>query len=108
MNGQTPIFHTVNQNSNNSIDMLNYLLSQSVDLKLTVTGIIWGKGYDWETLIPGVNPISYAMMGLLPQMHRREITISKIVITLLKHEYGIDYTPKNIPCKYLNGAGTSA
>ena len=44
--GQTPIFHTVNQNSNNSIDMLNYLLSKSVDLKLTVAGLIWGKGYD--------------------------------------------------------------
>ena len=106
--GQTPIFHTVNQNLNNSIDMLNYLLSKSVDLKLTVTGIIWGKGYEWETLIPAINPISYAMMGLLPQMHRREITISKIVTILLKHEYGIDYTPKNIPCKYLNSAGTSA
>lgn len=24
LGGQTPIFHTVNQNSNNSIDMLNY------------------------------------------------------------------------------------
>ena len=70
-------------NLNNSIDMLNYLLSQSADLKTTIAGLIWGKGYDWETLIPSVNPISYAMMGLLPQMHRREITISKIVTILL-------------------------
>ena len=31
--GQTPIFHTVNQNSNQSTDMLNYLLSKSADLK---------------------------------------------------------------------------
>jgi hypothetical protein len=99
--GQTPVFHTVNQNSNQSIDMLHYLVSQSADLKTTIAGLIWGKGYDWETLIPSVNPISYAMMGLLPQMHRDEITISKIVSILLKHEYGIDYTPKNIPCKYL-------
>jgi hypothetical protein len=57
-----------------------------------------GKG---ETLIPAVNPISYAMMGLLPQMHRDEVTISKIVSILLKPGYGIDYIPKNIPCKYL-------
>ena len=70
--GQTPIFHTVNQNSNQSADMMEYLLSQSADLKITVTGLIWGKGYDWETLIPAVNPISYAMMGLLPQMHRMQ------------------------------------
>ena len=99
--GQTPIFHTVNQNNNHSVDMLNYFLDNSADLKITVAGLIWGKGYDWETLIPSVNPISYAMMGLLPQMHRDEITISKVVTTLLKHGYGIDYSPKNIPCKYL-------
>jgi Ankyrin repeats (many copies) len=99
--GQTPIFHTVNQNSNHSIDMLHYLISKSADLKITVPGIIWGKGYEWETLIPAVNPISYAMMGLLPQMHRNEITISKIVSTLLKHAYGIEYIPKNVPCAYL-------
>lgn len=99
--GQTPIFHTVNQNSNQSIDMLNFLLSKSADLKLTLAGITWGKGYEWETLIPSVNPISYAMMGLLPQMHRAETTISKVVATLLKHAYGIDYVPVNVPCKYL-------
>lgn len=85
--GQTPVFHTVNQNSNNSINVLNYLLSTSVDLTLTVAGLIWGKGYEWETLIPAVNPISYAMMGLLPQMHRSEITISKVVSLLFKAAY---------------------
>jgi len=99
--GQTPVFHTVNQNSNQSIDVLNFLLSRSVDLKITVPGLIWGKSYEWETLIPAVNPISYAMMGLLPQMHRDEVTISKIVTILLRHEYGIDYSPKNVPCEYL-------
>ena len=100
--GHTPVFHTVNQNSNQSIDMLNYLLSQSVDLKITVPGLIWGKGYEWETLIPAVNPVSYAMMGLLPQMHRDEITISKTVSLLLRYTLGIDYTPQNVPCAYLN------
>jgi hypothetical protein len=98
---QTPIFHTVNQNSNQSIDMLNYLLSKSADLNITVPGLIWGKGYKWETLIPSVNPVSYAMMGLLPQMHRNEITISKTVSLLLKAAYGIDYSPRNVPCAYL-------
>lgn len=99
--GQTPIFHTVNQNGNNSSNMLNYLLSKSADLEITVTGLIWGKSYEWETLIPSVNPISYAMMGLLPQMYRNEMTISKIVTTLLKTAYGIDYSSQNIPCAYL-------
>jgi ankyrin repeat protein len=100
--GQTPIFQTVNQNSNNSADMLNYLLSKSADLTITVKGIIWGKSYPWETLTPAVNPISYAMMGLLPQMHRKEKTITNIVSLLLKAAYGIDYTPRNVPNKYLS------
>ena len=99
--GQTSIFHTVNQNSNQSADMLDYLLSQLADLKITVAGLIWGKGYDWETLIPAVNPISYAMMGMLPQMHRNEETTARVISTLLKQEYGIEYTPGNIPNKYL-------
>jgi len=41
------------------------------------------------------------MMGLIPQMHRNEITISKVVTTLLKAAYGIDYSAQNIPCAYL-------
>lgn len=100
--GQTPIFHTVNQNSNQSADMMEYLLSLGADLKLTIPGLIWGKGYEWETLIPAVNPISYAMMGLLPQMHRNEKTISATVSELLHAAYGIEYTSPNIPNAYLN------
>eukprot|EP01133_Synstelium_polycarpum_P011085 gene11085-12916_t len=99
--GQTPVFHTVNQNSDNSAAMREYLLSQSADLQLNIPGLIWGKGYDWETLIPAVNPISYAMMGLLPQMHRDEIRTAQIVSQLLKSAYGIDYIPANVPCAYL-------
>jgi len=99
--GQTPVFHTVNQNLSQSAGMLNFLLSKSVDLKITVTGLIWGRGYGWETLIPAINPVSYAMMGLLPQMHRDEITVSKTVSVLLKAAYGIDYTAQNVPNTYL-------
>lgn len=99
--GQTPIFHTVNQNRNQSKEMMEFLLSQSAGLHYTVKGLIWGKGYPWETFIPSVNPVSYAMMGLLPQMHRDERTTAAVVSTLMKHAYGIDYTPGNVPCRYL-------
>jgi hypothetical protein len=99
--GQTAIFHTVNQNSNNSIDVLRFLLLQSPDLAITVKGIVWGKGYEWETLIPSVNPISYAMMGLIPQMHRNEVVISEVVSMLLESAYGIRYQFSNVPCQYL-------
>jgi ankyrin repeat protein len=99
--GQTPIFHTVNSNSDNSRQMMNLLLEYGASLDIELKGLIWGKGYDWETLIPSLNPISYAMMGLLPQMHRSEYQISDIVSILLKKRYGIDYKMNNIPNKYL-------
>ncbi|MCJ7467244.1 MAG: ankyrin repeat domain-containing protein [Maribacter sp.] len=100
--GHTPIFHTVNQDANKSIDMLKYLVSLEVDLTVTVAGLIWGKGYDWETFIPSVNPISYAMMGLLRQFQRTEAQIYEVVKLLMKARYGINYVPKNIPNRYLN------
>lgn len=99
--GHTPIFHTVNQNGNNSYDVLIFLLDHSADLTKTVKGLIWGKGYEWETFIPSVNPISYAMMGLLPQMHRNEKTVADVVSLLLKHAYHINYTLPNVPNAYL-------
>src|SRR5690606_16956235 len=100
--GQSPIFHTVNQNNNSSAEMLDFLLLHNPDLNYTVKGIIWGQNFPWETLLPAVNPISYAMFGLLPQMHRDEKKISGIVQKLLKQEYGIEYVPKNIPNEYIN------
>lgn len=99
--GHTPIFHTVNQNGNSSVDMLHFLLQNGTDLFYTVKGLIWGRGYEWETFIPSVNPISYAMMGSLPQFHRREQTIMDVVSLLIKQAYGIDYLPKNVPNAYL-------
>ncbi len=100
--GQSPIFHTVNQHANACFDVMEYLVSQNADLSLTVQGLIWGKGYEWETFIPSVNPISYAMMGLLRQFQRTEQQIYKVVSLLLKAEYGTDYFPTNIPNKYLS------
>lgn len=99
--GHTPIFHTVNQNGNHSADVLHLLLENKADLSITVKGLIWGKGYQWETFIPAVNPLSYAMMGSLPQMHRAQQTVAAVVSLLLKYAYGIDYTLPNVPNAYL-------
>ncbi|RYY14973.1 MAG: ankyrin repeat domain-containing protein [Chitinophagaceae bacterium] len=101
--GHTPIFHTVNQNGNKCIDMMRLLLENNTQLLITIKGLIWGKGYQWETYIPSVNPISYAMMGLLRQFQRREDNIYDVVGELMKHAYGIDYTPPNVPNAYLAG-----
>jgi len=99
--GHTPIFHTVNQNMHNSADMLHFLLEHGADLSYTIKGLVWGKGYEWETFIPAVNPVSYAMTGLLPQMHRKPETVAKVVSLLMKYAYGIDYTLPNVPNAYL-------
>jgi len=99
--GQTPIFHTVNQADNVCIDVMKFFVSQKADLTLTVQGLLWGKGSEWETFIPSVNPISYAMMGLLRQFQRTEPQIYEVVSILLKANYGIDYFPANVPNKYL-------
>ena len=99
--GHTPIFHTVNQNSNKCIDVMKYLVAQSADLHVTVKGLIWGKGYEWETFIPAVNPISYAMMGLLRQFQRTEAQIYEVVTILLKAAYKIEFVVPNVPNRYL-------
>lgn len=100
--GHTPIFHTVNQHENKSLDVLKFLIEKGADLNLTLKGLIWGKGYEWETFIPSVNPISYAMMGLLRQFQRKEQDIYEVVALLLKAKYNMDYFPANIPNKYLS------
>jgi hypothetical protein len=79
------------------------LLSQNADLDITVKGLVWGRGYTWETFIPSVNPISYAMMGLLRQFQRTEKDIYEVVSVLMKYQYGIEYSPANIPNRYLQG-----
>lgn len=99
--GHTPIFHSVNQNDNNSLEVLKLLILNKADLGITVKGLIWGEGYEWETFIPSVNPISYAMMGLLRQFQRNEEQIYEVVSLLMASHYGLDYFPKNVPNQYL-------
>ena len=99
--GQSPIFHTVNQHANACSDMLDLLLRNGADTAFPVKGLIWGKGYPWETYIPSVDPVSYAMMGLLRQFQRTEMDIYDVVGRLMKARFGTSYIPANIPNKYL-------
>ncbi len=39
--GQTPIFHTVNQNTNFGDEMMQFLLQRKADLQHTVRGLVW-------------------------------------------------------------------
>ena len=72
LNGHTPIFHTVNSNGNRSAPIMELLLNAGARCDLRLEGIEWGKDYEWETVFFDVTPISYAQMGLMPQVHRNE------------------------------------
>jgi ankyrin repeat protein len=83
LNGQTPIFHTVNSNANRSAPVMRLLLAHGARPNVRLAGITWGRGFEWETVCYDVTPLSYAQLGLLPQMHRREADVYANVAELL-------------------------
>jgi hypothetical protein len=102
LNGHTPLFHTVNSILNHAEPILRLLLDAGAKPDVRLPGISWGKGFEWETTIFDVTPISYAQFGLLPQVHRREADIYEIISRLLKAA-GRPVPPlENIPNRYLH------
>jgi ankyrin repeat protein len=105
LNGHTPIFHTVNSAHNRSAPILKILLQAGAKPDIALRGITWGKGFDWETMLFDVTPVSYAQFGLLPQIHRKDRDIYDN-ITLLLEAAGRSVPPlDNVPNKYLRPAG---
>jgi ankyrin repeat protein len=101
LNGHTPLFHTVNSIGNRSEPILRLLLAAGAKPDLRLAGITWGKGYEWETTLFDVTPVSYAQMGLLPQVHRSERDIYAN-IRLLLASAGRKVPPlNNVPNRYL-------
>jgi len=101
MNGHTPLFHTVNSNKNRSAPLMQLLLDAGARTDVRLAGITWGLGFEWETSCFDVTPISYAQLGLLPQMHRSEEAIYSNVRALLQAA-GRNVPPlENVPNRYL-------
>jgi len=101
-NGHTPIFHTVNSAFNRSAPLLELLLSAGARPDVRLDGITWGMGFEWETTCFDVTPISYAQLGLLPQVHRSEAEIYSNIERLLRAA-GRTVPPRgNVPNRYLN------
>jgi hypothetical protein len=101
LNGHTPLFHTVNSNDNRSAPILRLLVDAGARCDVTLRGITWGKGFEWETTLFDVTPISYAQFGLLPQVHRQERDIYENVRLLLEAA-GRPVPPlDNVPNRYL-------
>lgn len=101
MNGHTPLFHTVNSNANRSAPLMKLLLAAGARPDIRLEGITWGKGFDWETTCFDVTPISYAQLGLLPQMQRAEQDCYENVNALLKASGRIVPPLENVPNRYL-------
>jgi hypothetical protein len=107
LNGHTPLFHTVNSNANRSEPVLRLLLLAGANAGVRLAGISWGKGFEWETTFFDVTPVSYAQLGLLPQVHRRERDIDAN-IRLLLQAAGRPVPPlANVPNRYLQAKGES-
>jgi ankyrin repeat protein len=101
LNGHTPLFHVVNASHNRSESIMRLLLTAGAHSDIRVAGIHWGKGYEWETTFFDVTPVSYAQMGLLPQVHRSEVDIYSRIKCLLGVS-GRDVPPLgNVPNRYL-------
>ncbi len=101
LNGHTPLFHTVNSNANYAEPILRMLLEAGAKTNVRLAGITWGKGFEWETTVFDVTPVSYAHMGLLPQFHRSESQIYDNIRLLLKAAGRTVPPLDNIPNRYL-------
>ena len=102
LNGHTPLFHTVNSNGNLSAPLMRLLLDAGAQVDVRLPGLTWGKDMPWETTVFDVTPISYAQLGLLPQVHREERDIYDN-IRLLLEAAGRRVPPlENVPNRYLH------
>jgi hypothetical protein len=102
--GQTPIFHTVNSVLNFCRPAMELLVEKGADLTVRVDGVVWGGGFDWETIVLDVTPLSYAQCGLYPQFHRREADVYDNLAVLYAKRYGRKLDVKNVPNRYLTPA----
>ena len=99
--GHTPLFHTVNSNRNYCRPMMELLVDAGADLDVRLKGLVWGAGFEWETTVFDITPISYAQCGLYFQFHRRDEEVYSNVAYLYRKRYGNEPQVRNVPNKYL-------
>ena len=99
--GQTPLFHTVNSNRNYCRPIMELLVDEGASLDVRLRGLVWGKGFDWETTIVDVTPLSYAQCGLYSQFHRREEDVFANIALLFERRFGVGPSIQNVPNRYL-------
>jgi hypothetical protein len=100
--GQSPLFHAVNSNQNYCRPVMELLIDAGADLDVHLKGLLWGEGFDWETPVFDVTPMSYAQCGLYRQFHREESDIYDNIAYLYRKRYGSELQIRNVPNKYLS------
>lgn len=103
-NGHTPIFHTVCQHRNCCKPVLELLLSHGADPCVQLSGISWGKGFEWETTIFDPTPMSYAQAGLHKQFQRAENDVYENIRLLAKASRRPLPDDLNVPNRYLHAS----
>ncbi len=101
LNGQTPIFHTVNSNRNRSAPVMRLLLDRGARTDILLRGIRWGHTFPWATTCFDVTPISYAQLGNLRQFQRSEVDINANVCAMLAAAGRPVPADLNVPNQYL-------
>ena len=80
---------------------MELLVEAGADMDVRLKGLVWGAGFEWETAVFDVTPISYAQCGLYAQFHRREKDVYSNVTYLYQKRYGSAPQIRNVPNKYL-------
>ena len=99
--GHTPLFQTVNSHRNYCRPMMELLVESGAEIDVHLKGLVWGIGFEWETAIFEVTPLSYAQCGLYRQFQRNDSDIFSNVAYLYKRRYGKELELRNVPNKYL-------
>lgn len=101
LGGHTPLFHTVNSNRNYCRPMMELLVGAGADLEVRLKGLVWGGGFEWETVVFDVTPISYAQCGLYTQFQRTEEDVYSNLALLYRSRFGSVAPIRNVPNAYL-------
>jgi len=101
LGGQPPLFHTVNANRDLAAPARRALLAAGARVDVRVAGLVWGRGFEWETTFFDLTPISYAQLGLLPQVHRDERQVRAAIDELLRAAGRPVPPTSNVPNRYL-------
>jgi hypothetical protein len=81
--------------------MMELLVGAGASLDVRLKGLVWGSGFEWETTIVDVTPLSYAQCGLYFQFHRREDHVYSNLSYLYEKKCGQTLALRNVPNKYL-------